>query len=279
MAGVNWPGHPVSYNPIIGCGGDDLPCIARCWAKQFCRRGMHPDHRKVAKWDGTVILREKELEKPLARKRPTLYAVCLLGDLFHRNVEDDTIDRVFAAMAMCPQHQFLLLTKKADRMRQWATTNPNPKELHDRGEAIEETMRSEYATNDQSTFSVHWPLSNVWTGVSASNQRDADERIPILQDTPAAHRWLSIEPCLGPIDLTASGKQGVGEQWIDYISAVVLGCESGPGRRPCPDKWLDDVAEQCRAAGVPAWVKQRDVNGRVVSQPLPAEWPWVPTPR
>jgi len=244
--GVHWPGRPVSYNPVIGCGGDGLACETRCWARAHCRRGMHPDHRKVAKWDGTTILRgDKVLYAPIARRKPTLFAVTFLGDLFHRNVPDEWIDRVFAVMAMRPQHTFLLLTKRADRMLRWAIT---------RG----------------------WPLPNVWSGVTVSTQADADEQIPLLQNTPAAHRLLSLEPTLEPIDLTASGAQGIGECWLDYIQAVIAGCEAGPQRRPCPDKWLDDVAEQCRVANVPYWTKQRNVNGKVVPQPLPQDWPWIP---
>jgi protein gp37 len=88
-----------------------------------------------------------------------------------------------------------------------------------------------------------------------------------LLETPAAHRWLSYEPALEPLKLRP--------EWLAELDCVIAGAESGPGRRPCPDQWLDDVAEQCRAASVPCFVKQRNVNGRVVPQPLPDDWPWI----
>lgn len=260
--GVHWPGSPKSWSPVLGCGGDNLPCIAHCWAKAFCRRGMHPDHRAVAKWDGTVLLREKELVKPIARRKPTLYSVCLLGDLFHRNVERDWHDSVLAIMATTSTpffnrgpHTYLVLTKRPDVAREYLS-DPN---------------LAGWSRDDGSVFT--WPLQNVWLGTSVSGDQDA-HRIDDLLATPAAHHWISYEPATEPLRLFQEHlvHQSYGNSILD---AVIIGAESGPGRRPCPDKWLDDVAEQCRAANVPAWVKQRNVAGRVVPQPLPAEWPWI----
>jgi protein gp37 len=209
---------------------------------------MHPDHRKVAKWDGTVLLREKELLKPIARRKPTLFATCLLGDLFHVSVPFEWIDRVFATMATCPQHQFVVLTKRADRMRDYARNERDLTGVAPRGH-------------------ITWPLKNVWMGVSVSNQRDADERVEMLCQTPAAHRWVSVEPLLGYVSLNA---------WLDHIEAVIVGCESGPGRRPEKREWISDVQRQCQDAGIPVYVKQyTDATGHLVTQKPPESWPWI----
>jgi len=277
--GVNWLGSPKSWSPIIGCGGDNLPCIARCWARKFCRRGMHPDHRKVAKRDGTVILREKELEKPIHRSKPTLYAACLLGDLFHRNVTVRQIAEVFDVMASATTecgkrheheeecwtgdpHTFILCTKRADRMRKVMSEElPDDFDEYWPGDCCANVNRE----------TGNWPLENVWLGVSVSGDQDA-HRVDDLLATPAAHHWLSYEPALSRLTLKP--------EWLEKLSCIITGCEAGPGRRSADDDWLDNIDRQCRGTNVKVFCKQREfcgpkMRGVVKSMPLPTEWPWV----
>jgi protein gp37 len=108
------------------------------------------------------------------------------------------------------------------------------------------------------TYTAHWPLPNVWLGVSITNQADADERIPLLLQTPAAHRWVSAEPLLGPLNfkgwlIEEAYKRAFGVGKLDW---VVVGGESGPGARPMHPDWARKVRDDCQAAGVPCFFKQ-----------------------
>src|SRR5206468_3052959 len=121
-----------------------------------------------------------------------------LSDLFHENVKDDWIDKAFAVMALCPQHVFQILTKRPERMLDYLS---DPK-LYDRLEDAACEVANSPCACLVIEESVGGPLPNVWLGVSVENQKYANERIPLLLNTPAAVRWLSIEPLLGPVDLT-----------------------------------------------------------------------------
>ena len=120
-----------------------------------------------------------------------------------------------------------------------------------------------------------WFQHKSWLGVTAENQRRADERIPVLLQTPAAVRWVSLEPLLGPIDLNKRelliDKRRFKYTLGNYLDWVVVGCESGPKRRPCKIEWVREIVEQCRDAGVPVFVKQLSINGKV-SHDMD-EWP------
>jgi protein gp37 len=202
--------------------------------------------KRVAAWDGTVELDGNELSKPFHWRKPRTVAVCFMGDLFGESVPANYIDLVWRTMHDAHQHRYLLLTKRPERMKRYFGSSPK---------------------------SV---LPNVWPGTTICTQPEADRNVPLLVSTPAAHRWLSLEPLLEQIDLTASGSQGVGEQLIDYINWVVVGCESGPNRRPMPWAWARLVAEQCRDAKVPYYVKQLSANpdgsGPVI-RPGDPRWP------
>ena len=171
-----------------------------------------------------------------------------MSDLFHQDIHDDFIGRVFRTMARAPQHTFQVLTKRAERMQRLLT---HPKMRGFVGDAP-------------------WPLPNVWIGVSVEDQATADERIPLLLDTPAAVRWISAEPLLGPVSLTKeylSMKCGgtypfrsLGDEHrtklIDLLDWVVVGGESGPKARPMHPEWARGLRDQCSAAGVPFLFKQ-----------------------
>jgi protein gp37 len=107
---------------------------------------------------------------------------------------------------------------------------------------------------------IIWPLPNVWLGVSVEDQQRAEERIPYLLKTPAVVRFLSVEPMLGPMDLSPWLSDGIG--W------VIIGCESGPGARPMKESWAATIIEQCARAGVPCFYKQAMVGGRLVKLPI-----------
>ena len=226
------------------------PGCEHCYAQTLNRRlGTGLPYLKTSRREADVFLDEKILIQPLHWRRPRRIFVCSMTDLFGEWVADEMLDRTFAVMALCPQHTFQVLTKRADRMRDYLSAN---KQLQlfviDR-------------KNTQHTI-MSFPLPNVWLGVSVEDQRRADERIPALLDTPAAVRWVSAEPLLEPITFRqclypVSDENGpnpiIDREALDW---VVVGGESGVGARPFNIEWARSIIAQCRAAGVPCFVKQ-----------------------
>jgi protein gp37 len=189
---------------------------------------------------------------------------------------DEAIDRVFAVMALCPQHRFIVLTKRAERMRDHMTVPHYPGKfltIDDAGNATD-MPRAFVATHsamcdllptcppkalndaaawqdehcpDGAGFIREWPLPNVILGVSVEDQATADERVPHLLATPAACRMVSAEPLLGSVDFS---------QWIRGLGWIVSGGESGPGARPMHPGWARSIRDQCQAAGVAYYHKQ-----------------------
>ena len=205
----------------------------RFWKAWGCE--PPPNHFKLR-------LHTDRFDIPLRWRKPRRIFVCSMSDAFHEDADICLTDRIMATAQMCPQHTFILLTKRAEimayRIGEWYDTCP---------QAV---------------------LPNVWLGVTAENQKRLDERVPILLQIPAAVRWLSLEPLLAPIELEVprwSVKNG-----RCPILWCVIGCESGPKRRSCKPEWMVDVVEQCKTAGVRVFVKQCDINGRV-SHDM-AEW-------
>jgi protein gp37 len=198
-------------------------------------------HRGVD-WAGKVVLVDEALTLPLRWKRPRRIFVNSMSDLFHESLPDATIDRVFAVMSLAPQHTFQILTKRPARMLRYLAAT-----------ALVRASRP-------SGPPPPWPLPNVWLGVSCEDQATADERIPLLLQTPAEVRFVSAEPLLGPADVSA---------WVSLTPAparagglpprldlVICGGESGPGARPCDVAWIRSIVRQCKAAGVACFVKQ-----------------------
>ena len=254
----------ATWNPVTGCSVVSPGCT-NCYAMRLAGARMqhHPSRAGLTVpsaagpvWNGIVRLNEQWLDQPFHWRRPRRIFVCAHGDLFHEAVPDDWIDRVFAIMALCPQHIFQVLTKRAARMRDYLSS-------HDVGARWALAVRSQGSALPAPALAVEWTrhgLPNVWAGVSAENQRLADERIPLLLETPAAVRWISAEPLLGSVrlrealgdDWLASGKSGerLGLHW------VVCGGESGPAARPMLASWARSLRDQCAAAGVPFFFKQ-----------------------
>jgi protein gp37 len=233
-----------AWNPVTGCTMVSEGC-RNCWAarlaatrlKHYPRyRGLatYPDLRgAVPQWTGEVRLHPELLNQPLHWRKPKRVFVCSQADLFHVGVDYGFITGVMAAIARCPQHTFLLLTKRSDRMYK-------------------------YFTN--CGFENH-TLPNFWLGVSVEDQKTADKRIPLLLHTPAAVRWVSYEPALGPVNLQnylphalyMSGETPSGSEGLDW---VIGGGESGPNAQPSHPDWFRTVRDQCQAAGVPFFFKQ-----------------------
>lgn len=240
----------ATWNPVTGCTRVSPGCV-NCyidWAPPFRVEGRHFTDRDgnrshaIGATTG-VRLHPDRLDWPLRKRswRGKRVFVCSLADLFHDDVPDEYIARVFAVMALTPEVTYQVLTKRPARMRALLAS----------GTFAGMVWRD---VDDPS-----WPLPNVWMGVTVEDQERADQRIPILLDTPAAVRWLSCEPLLGPVNLGRAvgtyygGDPREDESGIDW---VVVGGESGPGARPMHPDWARSLRDQCRDAGVPFLFKQ-----------------------
>jgi protein gp37 len=232
----------ATWNPITGCSVVSPGCT-NCYAMKLAgtrlkhhpsRAGLTRDTKAGPVWTGEVRFNKDWLVQPLNWQRPRMIFVVAHGDLFHGNVPDDWLDRIFVTMFLAEQHTFQVLTKRPERARAYLSDPATLRRLADR--LVEQPP---------------WPLPNVWLGTSVEDQQRADERIPVLLDTPAAVRWLSCEPLLGPVNL-------LNAMSIDW---VVAGGESGPGARPMDEGWARSLRDQCTAAGVPFFCKQLSVPG------------------
>lgn len=233
----------ATWNPVTGCTKVSPGCD-HCYAETFAERFRGtPGHHFERGFD--VTLRPERLDIPLRWRKPRRVFVNSMSDLFHADVPDDFIARVFAAMALAPRHTFQVLTKRHARMRSLLNSDDFVRAI---GQAwLFHPNRVTY------TDYPGWPLPNVWLGVSVENQRWADIRIPALLDTPAAVRFLSCEPLLGPVTLDPWGGDGPPPAGLHW---VICGGESGPGARPMHPDWARSLRDQCVAAGVPFLFKQ-----------------------
>lgn len=252
--GIEWA--DATWNPVTGCDKVSPGCD-HCYAETFAER-----------WRGTrghyfetgfdVQLRPDKLDLPLRWTKPRRIFVNSMSDLFHDSVPDAYIGSVFDVMARAEQHTFQILTKRHGRMRallrKWEQEGA---ESVERGELHPKYGAAAWRRRDGMWCTPRvWPLPNVWLGVSAEDQQRADLRIPALMDTPAAVRFVSAEPLLGPIDLHGNpiGKDSV--FWIGHLDWVIVGGESGPSARPMHPDWARSMRDQCLAAGVPFLFKQ-----------------------
>ncbi len=251
----------ATWNPVLGCSIVSPGCT-NCYAmKEAYRFGFNPNLQryhgltkkvndrpvwtgKIAKAPNTTWL------APIERKKPTKYFVNSMGDLFHEDCPDDWILDALTVMAIANQHTFQIVTKRADRM--W--------EFMSRPRLLEEIYLNWYTFSDGAREVHGWPLSNVWLGVSTERQQEADERIPLLLETPAAVRFISAEPLLGPLNLfDFIGPWGPTPQSLQAPPAldwVIVGGESGQKARPMHPDWARSLRDQCGAAGIPFFFKQ-----------------------
>lgn len=295
--GISWA--DATWNPVVGCSRTTSKACEHCYAiRDVNRMAGHPNAKVAAAnagltkwkggatdgfldWSGEVRTFPDRLTVPLRWKRPRRIFVNSLSDLFHPSVPDEFIDRVFAVMALVPQHSFQVLTKRPERMLRYCLNRMDMV-----GPVFNLLVSLGHLSLSDSAVGVgfgstQWPLPNVWLGVSVEDQKTADERIPLLLQTPAAVRFLSIEPLLGQIILAKSDLDGQcdhpcqeyleegscgctcisgpwkhnGKAW-PAIDWVIVGGESGPGARPMHPDWVRSIRDQCQAAEVPFFFKQ-----------------------
>ncbi|MEO1279569.1 MAG: DUF5131 family protein, partial [Planctomycetota bacterium] len=197
---------------------------------------------------------EEVLDRPLRWKKPGRVFVNSMADLFHPEVPFDFIDRVFAVMALTPQHQYQVLTKRPERMAEYLRYAVEMDNFQHELDRLTLEVEGETFAYLQ-VADGGWPLSNVWLGTSVEDQAAADERIGHLLRCPAAVRFLSCEPLLGAVDLADWLPWGEHDE-ATKIDWVIAGGESGPGARPCDLAWLRSIVDQCAGARVPCFVKQ-----------------------
>src|SRR5271165_5823625 len=251
------------------------PGCQLCWASTINKRfgnGLEftvPNLEKIE-----FFVDERILHEPLKQKKPCTIFVGDMFDLFHEAIPTTMLDEVFTVAAVCKHHTFQFLTKRADRMRDYLRQiQDDEKDLH-RWQALA-CMITDSPCAAGLIEDLNWPIPNIWCGVSVEDQQRADERIPLLLQTPAAVRFLSVEPMLEEIDLTRiplsnnftldalTGIYGGGypDNFCSaFIDWVICGGESGPGARHFNLAWAESIREQCRAAKTAFFMKQIGSN-------------------
>lgn len=277
-----------TWNPIVGCSLVSPGCT-NCYAMRFARRhdlnaqksggAFAPQYIGTTKvmngrpvWTGKVGRAPADLlTAPLRWRKPKRVFVNSMGDLFHESIPDAWIDKVFAVMVLAPQHTFQVLTKRAERMREYCSSAESLGRL---------LSLTNFLLQSAGNIEVKYKpdglnglvLPNVFLGVSAERQKEADDRIPHLLATPAALRFVSCEPLLGPIDLARylDGHEDNGVDfsrepgsvvgaclgWTPPLDWVIAGGESGPNARTMHPDWARSIRDQCAAADIPFFFKQ-----------------------
>jgi len=222
------------WNPVTGCTKISEGC-RNCYAERWALT-MLKNNSKY-KNGFAVTCHEDSLEEPFRWKKPSRIFVCSMGDLFHEDVPFHFIDGIFEIMIYLRRHIFLILTKRPKRVLEYY--------------------------NSTTIFDACGQWEHIWIGVSCENQATAQERISVLLTIPASHRFVSLEPLLGPVNLNNIKVKNVftsalsrGVLISEKLDWVIVGGESGPGARPMHPKWANDIAHDCRSAKVPFFFKQ-----------------------
>lgn len=283
MSDIEWT--DATWNPLVGCSRVSPGC-EHCYAERFVHRGLSEQHRgltvlgkgtKGPRWTGEVRLVESRLAEPLHWRKPKRVFVNSLSDLFHDALKLDDVARVFAVMAEARHHTFQVLTKRPKRMHAllkseafWVAVDEAWCSM------FSGTRTAEEHDAIANVLLADGQLPNVWLGVTAEDQQRADERIPLLLDTPAAVRFVSYEPALGPVDFKniASARDEMmlplaGLTWSVRFTEpprvirthakldwVIVGGESGHGARPMRPAWARSIRDQCVERGVAFHFKQ-----------------------
>lgn len=293
---ISWCDY--TWNPIRGCTPVSPGC-ENCYAKRVGQRfGLAADC-----WDGKVELVRSAMHKPLHWKDPGLVFLASMGDVFHDAIPDSYRMEIWRVMGMAPKHLFLVLTKRPERMLEWlkrwadvedpvldfkATRGPEEIRAYYKSQRallfadmIEAWGKppngAAYPLYDWAEGIRYWPaaLPNIWLGVTAENQEQADKRVPLLLQAPAAGRFVSVEPMLGPVGLDALpdgswyDREGatrynalMGEAWYGdtgehglsggpKIDWLVCGGESGPKARPMELAWARGLRDECITGSTP----------------------------
>ncbi|OHD37563.1 MAG: hypothetical protein A2086_02200 [Spirochaetes bacterium GWD1_27_9] len=228
---IEWSEHV--WNPVTGCTKVSDGC-KHCYAETIAKRFW--GDRKFT----DIICHHDRLDIPLRRKKPTMYFTNSMSDLFHESVPDEFIWHVWDVMAQCQQHIFQVLTKRPERML-------------------------ELLNREGCYGGLNEELKNIWLGVSVEDQKTADERIPLLLQTPAAVRWISAEPLLGQVDISRwlPGAADLSEympsgtyEKYPPLNWIVTGGESGPHARPSRPDWFRILRDLCYYADVQFFFKQ-----------------------
>lgn len=270
----------ATWNPITGC----TPCSPgcdHCYAAAMVRRFPHlhdasynPGSEEMP--FAVPMFHPARLDAPLRWRRPRRIFVNSMSDLFHEDVPDEWRDRILARAAVCRRHTMMILTKREIAMLRYiaprAALQTRAENVFEMAEIDGLTIWDARGDDPANYLSVpggagdvsnrmawpHWPLPNVWLGVTVCNQAEADAKIPVLLQTPAALRFVSVEPMLGPVDVRlhdyaqSGSSHSVRRQFLDW---VICGGETGPGARPVSQRAFYDLRDQCVAAGVPYFYK------------------------
>jgi protein gp37 len=233
---ISWCDY--AWNPIAMLCTPVSPGCQNCWHLKLANRmaanpNFPPDVRAAYAGGGPVLLKDR-LWQPGAVKKPSAIAVQLMGDLWHPDVTDEMREQVFAAQRKADWHRYMLLTKRPENIpRTWV------------------------------------PEFHCWVGVTVESARWGWRSAELRKRAGISHRFLSLEPLLGPLDVALWLKDGSGHDGrpLPAIDLVIIGCESGPGRRETKLEWVKGICEQCWQANVPVHVKQLDIGGKVCHEP------------
>lgn len=249
MTKISWTDK--SINTITGCTPISEGC-KNCYAKAMHKRLAAMGQEKYSKPFSEIVTHPKVLKRVISRQVPTKYFVNSMSDTFHEDVPYNHLTEIFNLMSLASQHTFQVLTKRPENMLKFM-----------------EYFYGEYVQKND-------VIQNVWLGTSVENQTTANERIPYLLKTPAKVRFLSVEPMLEQIDLSkflfypCGASLGIVHNCSEKlrrveinIDWVIVGCESGHGKRECKIEWIENIVEQCEKACVPVWVKQLNINRMV----------------
>jgi protein gp37 len=301
---IEWTDH--TWNPGIGCEKVSPGCT-HCYAETASGSGRLkrlPAYKGLVElgsdgrshWTGEVRFLPERLAgpgSPLRVRKPSKFFVGSMTDLFHPGYTNEQIAAVFGVMAACPQHTFQVLTKRPERALEWFAWL---KAVAGLGHPVQELMNHGVRLSGHSlTFRIllpSWPLPNVWFGASVEDQQRADERIPLLLKIPAAVRWMSMEPMLGPVHLhTIDTMQFGGAEFVDALRGhakdfmgvrvgsvprihwVVCGGESGRGHRDMDPAWARSIQSQCEDAAVPFFMKQMAGKRPIPADLMVRQWP------
>lgn len=267
----------TTWNCLTGCTPVSHGCT-NCYAAQLSATRLKdtPRYKGLAVlnsrgqgvFNGVVRMHEDKLLEPLKWRTPRRVFVNSMSDVFHEAVPFEFIDKMFAVMALCPQHTFQILTKRPERMAEYFAPG-------NRGDIIWGNMvrLSKRDLTEADSLAFSQCPTNVWLGTSVEDQTTANERIRWLTKCPSLVRFLSSEPLIGPVDLTRLDHGGIfGEVDVTHgriMSAgamsrvehpilhwVIVGGESGPHARPMDMDWARSLRDQCTAAGIAFFFKQ-----------------------